>query len=280
MSHLKLIPVGMYNFRTFNIALKRFLSTYPSAKKIDPRFKNPCTELQQFIEVPLFKDDEILFNPTIQDMKVAQKLFMPENEHEIKYIASVSEIATFPHHNLPEVTFIGRSNVGKSFLLRALFIRVPGLVLRTSKKLGQEQTVNFLQVGKSLCLVDMPGYGFRQPESFLKAVEGYLKTRKNLKITFLLVDGKVGFQKWDEVALDMLEEFNIPYGLVMTKIDKAIPSQRLRNMLYLQQIRNKYTSVSCFPQPFMVSSITGEGIAYLQAYIAHITGNLLLEGST
>ncbi|GIX84340.1 GTP-binding protein 8 [Caerostris extrusa] len=125
----------------------------------------------------------------------------------------------------------------------------------------------------------MPGYGFRHPESFLKAVEGYLKTRKSLKITFLLVDGKVGFQKWDEVALDMLEEFNIPYGLVMTKIDKAIPSQRLRNMLYLQQIRDKYTSVNCFSQPFMVSSITGEGIAYFQAYIAHITGNLLLEGS-
>ncbi|KFM82949.1 GTP-binding protein 8, partial [Stegodyphus mimosarum] len=63
----------------------------------------------------------------------------------------------------------------------------------------------------------------------------------------------------------------------MTKIDKAIPSQRLRNMLFLQQIRNKYTSVHCFPQPFMISSITGEGIAYLQAYIAHITGNLCLQ---
>ncbi|GIX89480.1 GTP-binding protein 8, partial [Caerostris extrusa] len=101
-SHLKLIPVSMYNFRTFNIALKRFLSNYPSATKIDPRFKNPCTELQQFIDVPLFKDDEILFKPTIKDMMVAQKLFMPEIKHEIKYIDSVSEIATFPHHNLPE----------------------------------------------------------------------------------------------------------------------------------------------------------------------------------
>ncbi|CAL1297991.1 unnamed protein product [Larinioides sclopetarius] len=266
-------------FNRLTVTLRRWMSTYPSAKKIDPRFKNPCSELQQFIEVPLFKDDEIPFNPSIQDMKLAQKLFMPEKGHEIKYIASVSDIETFPHHNLPEVTFIGRSNVGKSSLLRALFVRVPGLVLRTSKKPG-EQTVNFLQVGNSLCLVDMPGYGFRQAEGFLKAVEGYLKTRKNLKRTFLLVDGKVGFQKWDEVALDMLEEFKIPYGLVMTKIDKAIPSQRLRNMLYLQQIRNKYTSASCFPQPFMISSITGEGIAYLQAYIAHLTGNLMLEGSS
>ncbi|GFY59054.1 GTP-binding protein 8 [Trichonephila inaurata madagascariensis] len=268
----------IHNFFRFNVALKRRMSNYVIPKKVDPRFKNPCSELQQFVEEPLFKEDELSFNPTIEDMKLAQKLFMPVKQHEIKYITSLSDIDTFPHHNLPEITFIGRNNVGKSSLLRALFVRVPGLVLKTSKKPGQEQTVNFLQVKNSLCLVDMPGYGFRQPESFLKAVEGYLKTRQNLKRTFLLVDGKVGFQKWDEVALDMLEEFKIPYGLVMTKIDKAIPSQRLRNMLYLQQIRDKYTSASCFPQPFMISSVTGEGIAYLQAYIAHITGNLILEG--
>ncbi|XP_035215931.1 GTP-binding protein 8-like isoform X2 [Stegodyphus dumicola] len=267
----------MHKFSRLRNLLLHQMSSFPTTKKIDPRFKNPCSELQQFIEVPLFKDNEIPFNPSIQDMKMAQKLFIPDKDHEIKFLACISETEKFPEHNLPEVTFIGRSNVGKSSLLRALFVKVPGLVVRTTKKLGQEQTVNFFQVGNCLCLVDMPGYGFRHPESFLKAVENYLKTRKNLKRTFLLVDGKVGFQKWDEVALDILEDFKIPYGLIMTKIDKAIPSQRLRNMLFLQQIRNKYTSVHCFPQPFMISSITGEGVAYLQAYIAHITGNLSLQ---
>ncbi|XP_035215934.1 GTP-binding protein 8-like isoform X3 [Stegodyphus dumicola] len=236
--------VKMHKFSRLRNLLLHQMSSFPTTKKIDPRFKNPCSELQQFIEVPLFKDNEIPFNPSIQDMKMAQKLFIPDKDHEIKFLACISETEKFPEHNLPE---------------------------------GQEQTVNFFQVGNCLCLVDMPGYGFRHPESFLKAVENYLKTRKNLKRTFLLVDGKVGFQKWDEVALDILEDFKIPYGLIMTKIDKAIPSQRLRNMLFLQQIRNKYTSVHCFPQPFMISSITGEGVAYLQAYIAHITGNLSLQ---
>lgn len=254
------------------------MSSYPSAKKIDPRFKNPISELQQFIEVPLFKENETPFNPSIQDMKAAQQLFVPDSSHEIKFLTSVTDTENFPQHNLPEVTFIGRSNVGKSSLLRAVFVKVPGLVVRAPKKPGQEQSVHFFKVGNSLCLVDMPGYGFRQPECFLKAVEGYLKSRQNLKRTFLLVDGKVGFQRWDEVALDMLEEFKVPYGLIMTKIDKAIPSQRLRNLLFLQQLREKYTSVFCFPQPFMISSITGEGVAYLQAYIAYITGNLLLQG--
>ncbi|PRD26123.1 UNVERIFIED_CONTAM: Gtpbp8 [Trichonephila clavipes] len=124
----------IHNFFRFNVALKRRMSNYGIPKKVDPRFKNPCSELQQFVEEPLFKEDELSFNPTIEDMKLAQKLFMPVNQHEIKYITSLSDIDTFPHHNLPEVTFIGRNNVGKSSLLRALFVRVPGLVLKTSKK--------------------------------------------------------------------------------------------------------------------------------------------------
>lgn len=81
------------------------MSTYAGAKKVDPRFKNPCVELQQFIETPLFKENEPPFNPSIQDMKIAQKLFMPEKGHEIKHFASTSQIETFPQPNLPEVSY-------------------------------------------------------------------------------------------------------------------------------------------------------------------------------
>ncbi|XP_054721992.1 GTP-binding protein 8-like [Uloborus diversus] len=260
-----------------SLLVVRKLSSYLGVKKIDKRFRNPCSELQQYIEEPLLRENDTPFNPSIEDMKKAQQIFMPSDGHTIKFLASVSDPEQFPLYNLPEVTFIGRSNVGKSSLLRALLVKVPGLNIQIAKKPNQEQMVNFIQVGNLLCLVDMPGYGFRQPESFLKAVEGYLKTRKNLRRTFLLVDGKVGFQKWDEVALDMLEEFNVPYGLIMTKIDKAILSQRLRNMLYLQNIRNRNVSGCCFPHPFMISSVTGEGLAYLQAYIASIGGCLHLQ---
>lgn len=79
------------------------MSSYSSTKKIDPRFKNPCAELQQFIEVPLFKKDDIIFNPSVQDMKIAQKLFMPDASHQIKFLASVTDTEQFPQHNLPEV---------------------------------------------------------------------------------------------------------------------------------------------------------------------------------
>ncbi|KFM79082.1 GTP-binding protein 8, partial [Stegodyphus mimosarum] len=72
----------------------------------------------------------------------------------------------------------------------------------------------------------------------------------------------------------MLEEYRIPYALVLTKIDKAADSKRLKNVLHLKNVRDKCASISCFPQIFMISSHTYEGLACFLAYIAHITGNL------
>ncbi|KAJ7424632.1 hypothetical protein WISP_27701 [Willisornis vidua] len=71
--------------------------------------------------------------------------------------------------------------------------------------------MNFFKVGKYFTLVDMPGYGYRAPQDFVEMVEAYLQERHNLKRTFLLVDGVVGLQKTDHIAVEMLEEFGIPY---------------------------------------------------------------------
>lgn len=79
------------------------VSSYSSSKKVDPRFKNPFAELQQFIEVPLFKKGDIIFNPSVPDMKTALKLFIPDASHQIKFLASVTDTEQFPQHNLPEV---------------------------------------------------------------------------------------------------------------------------------------------------------------------------------
>ncbi|XP_035210103.1 GTP-binding protein 8-like isoform X1 [Stegodyphus dumicola] len=101
----------------------------------------------------------------------------------------------------------------------------------------------------------MPGYGYRAPEWFESLIEVYLTKRKNLVKTFLLIDGNIGFQHSDEVALSMLEEYRIPYALVLTKIDKAADSRRLKNVLHLKNVRDKCASVSCFPQIFMIRLI-------------------------
>jgi len=159
-------------------------------------------------------------------------------------------------------------------LIKALFSEVPGLDVRVSKNPGHTKILNFYQVGKRLMLVDVPGYGFKQPQYFMDSVEHYIKTRKRLARTFFILDGHAGPQDWDKVALDMLEEFGAPYTMIMTKIDRSSASKRVRNLMKIQGVIHDFTSNSCFRQVFLVSSVTQEGLGLLQAYIAHITGHL------
>ncbi|XP_054716337.1 GTP-binding protein 8-like [Uloborus diversus] len=123
----------------------------------------------------------------------------------------------------------------------------------------------------------MPGYGYNEPKWFESLVTEYLYKRKNLLRLFLLIDGEVGLQESDQQAMQNLENLKVPYALVMTKIDKATNSKRLRNLLHLQSVQAKISSLCCFPQAFMLSSHTKEGLQYFMAFIAHISGNLNIE---
>ncbi|XP_056342778.1 GTP-binding protein 8 isoform X1 [Oenanthe melanoleuca] len=172
-----------------------------------------------------------------------------------------------------QVCFIGRSNVGKSSLIRALFSLAPEVEVRVSKTPGHTKKINFFKVGKYFTLVDMPGYGYRAPRDFVEMVEAYLQERRNLKRTFLLVDGVVGLQKTDHIAIEMLEEFGIPYVMVLTKIDRASRGVLLKNVLEIQEFVKESTQ-GCFPQLFLVSSVEFSGVHLLRCFVAHVTGNL------
>ncbi|XP_042190088.1 GTP-binding protein 8 isoform X2 [Callorhinchus milii] len=210
---------------------------------------------------------------------------MHRNTHRFNTFQTVSKLPqkrlnsiTFPLIDMERyldsnVCFIGRSNVGKSSLIKALFSLVPGLEVRVSKNPGHTKKINFFKAGKTFTLVDLPGYGYKAPTDFVEMVEDYLKTRHNLKRTFLLLDGSIGIQKADQIAIDMCEEFGIPYVLVVTKIDRPQRGNLLKNILDIQQIIEKQTK-GCFPQPFLVSSLNYSGIHLLRCFIAHVTGNL------
>ncbi|XP_041266973.1 GTP-binding protein 8 isoform X3 [Onychostruthus taczanowskii] len=152
-----------------------------------------------------------LFQPGLAALQRAEALFRSDRGHPIDYVSSAVRMDHAPPPALPEVCFIGRSNVGKSSLIRALFSLAPEVEVRVSKTPGHTKKMNFFKVGKYFTLVDMPGYGYRAPQDFVEMVEAYLQERRNLKRTFLLVDGVVGLQKTDHIAVEMLEEFGIPY---------------------------------------------------------------------
>lgn len=217
-----------------------------------------------------------LFDPTLEDMIEAEKLFYSSPSHKIDYYISAERMEHAPDLKQPEVCFIGRSNVGKSSLIKALFSLTPEVEVRVSKTPGHTKKMNFFRVGKAFTIVDMPGYGHKAPRDFVDMVEPYLYTRKNLVRTFLLVDGSVGLQKADLIALEMCEETGCPYVMVVTKIDKCGSGTLLTNLLNLQDVVKTETT-SCFPQPFLISSLQFGGIYLLRCFIAHVTGSIRLK---
>ncbi|XP_021404707.1 GTP-binding protein 8 isoform X1 [Lonchura striata] len=259
-----------------------------------------------------------LFQPGLAALQRSEALFRSDRGHPIDYVSSAVRMDHAPPPALPEVCFIGRSNVGKSSLIRALFSLAPEVEVRVSKTpprkrqkepslalqadnraaqleqcavetfeknqaqrpiKGHTKKINFFKVGKYFTLVDMPGYGYRSPQDFVEMVEAYLQERHNLKRTFLLVDGVVGLQKTDHIAVEMLEEFGIPYVVVLTKIDRASRGLLLKNVLEIQEFVKKSTQ-GCFPQLFLVSSVEFSGVHLLRCFVAHVTGNLpIVEAS-
>ncbi|KAM6223970.1 GTP-binding protein 8 [Rhynchocyon petersi] len=219
-----------------------------------------------------------LFDPSLEDIARADELFTATARHRIEYLSSAARLDHAPDLPRPEVCFIGRSNVGKSSLIKALFSLVPEVEVRVSKKPGHTKKMNFFKVGKYFTVVDMPGYGYRAPEDFVDMVETYLKQRRNLVRTFLLVDNVVGIQKTDNIAIEMCEEFSLPYVLVLTKIDKSSKGYLLKQVLQIQKFVETQTQ-GCFPQLFPVSAVTYSGIHLLRCFIANITGNLKINDS-
>ncbi|XP_031954469.1 GTP-binding protein 8 isoform X2 [Corvus cornix cornix] len=181
-----------------------------------------------------------LFQPGLAALQRAEALFRSDRGHPIDYVSSAVRMDHAPPPALPE---------------------------------GHTKKMNFFKVGKYFTLVDMPGYGYRAPQDFVEMVEAYLQERRNLKRTFLLVDGVVGLQKTDNIAVEMLEEFGIPYVMVLTKIDRASRGVLLKNVLEIQEFVKENTQ-GCFPQLFLVSSVEFSGVHLLRCFVAHVTGNL------
>ncbi|XP_057552506.1 GTP-binding protein 8 isoform X3 [Hippopotamus amphibius kiboko] len=216
----------------------------------------PLQELERHL-APGSKPDfhPKIFDPSLEDIGRAETIFTAAARNRIEYVSSAVRLDHAPDLRRPEVCFIGRSNVGKSSLIKALFSLAPEVEVRVSKTPGHTKKMNFFKVGKYFTLVDMPGYGYRAPEDFVDMVETYLKERKNLMRTFLLVDSVVGIQKTDNIAIEMCEEFALPYVMVLTKIDKSSKGQLIKQVLQIQKFVDTKTQ-GCFPQLFPVRMIS------------------------
>ena len=116
---------------------------------------------------------------------------MKLNIHNSKFILSAVNSNQFPKDDLPEIVFVGRSNVGKSSILNALLNRKNLAYVGSTP--GKTQQINFFNIDEKLYFVDLPGYSFsvmgkEKSEKISKVIDSYLKSRKNIALVMMLVD--------------------------------------------------------------------------------------------
>ena len=171
-----------------------------------------------------------------------------------EFVVSSGQPGSFPSGSLPEIAFLGRSNVGKSSLINAL-TGYKKLAF-TSNTPGRTQTINFYRVDDKFFLVDLPGYGYaRVPKGFTDQwkllIDSYLSNRETLVLSCLIIDTRRG---WMEKDLDLkrwLDHYCRPYLVVATKTDKLNQAEQERG---LRAIRKEGVE----PLPF--SALSGRGV--------------------
>ena len=186
------------------------------------------------------------------------------------FIKSAVKPEQYPQHNLPEIAFIGRSNVGKSSLLNTLVNKKN--LARISNTPGRTQLINFFNIDEKLCFVDLPGYGYAKvPESVRKQwkpmIEAYLTQSRQLKGVVLIVDARHKPTQHDVLMREWLLSYQIPTIIVATKIDKIPKTKRQKQLNLIADTLNIQPTEAVLT----FSALTADGVKAIWRAIAQIT---------
>lgn len=160
------------------------------------------------------------------------------NVTKSEMIITAGNKSQFPEHDLPEIAFAGKSNVGKSSLINALINRKA--LARTSSQPGKTQTINFYNIQDSIMFVDLPGYGYakaskEQRDKWGKLIDGYLQDRGNLQKVILLVDIRHEVAENDKMMYDWISHYHQGVIVVATKLDKINRSQVQKHLSMIRK---------------------------------------------
>jgi GTP-binding protein len=148
---------------------------------------------------------------------------------DLRFLGGLASVGGWrPEVDLPEIAFVGRSNVGKSSLLNRLVRR--RAFARVSRTPGRTREINFFAVNEQFVLVDLPGYGYARVSKTQRAewrplMEKYLTATQQLRGVVMLLDVRRKPSDDDLAMLDFLAEHGIPTLIAVTKIDKLAPTR-------------------------------------------------------
>ncbi|MGD0732833.1 MAG: ribosome biogenesis GTP-binding protein YihA/YsxC [Terracidiphilus sp.] len=187
--------------------------------------------------------------------------------YSAQFLLSALSAAQFPVAVLPEVAFLGRSNVGKSSLLNAL---VGVKAAKVSSTPGRTRAINFFEVTNPLqkqkkMFADLPGYGYAKISRSISAewpkfIEPYLSRRANLRLCVCLIDSNIEPQPSDGQLFEWLRANGRKFVVAATKIDRLSGNERTRNLAALKKAHQ-------LDEILAVSAKTGYGIKELWARI-------------
>ena len=177
-----------------------------------------------------------------------------------RFIASATDVTHFPAPTLPEIAFLGRSNVGKSSVINSL---VGTKLARTSSTPGRTRSINFFEVrwaGKprpELIFADLPGYGYAKisreiSQEWPQFIEPYLNERSTLALCLALIDINIPPQESDRKLLDFLNSSHRAFLLVATKSDR-LSNNQLHSAMH--RLKESYPAANVVP----FSAKTGAG---------------------
>ena len=207
--------------------------------------------------------DEFYFEP--EQLELGRKLFC----RPCNFVLGVANLDQLPSSELNEVAFVGRSNVGKSSLINALFNKTN--LAKTSSTPGRTQQLNFFNLDNAIHIVDLPGYGFaKAPPSDVKKWQSimsmYLQGRPNLRRVFLMIDSRHGIKKIDEEMMKMLDKAAVTYQIIITKTDKISHKEMLK--VVHDTTTNLKNHAAAHPLVIPTSSEKKKGLENLRTEIA------------
>ena len=154
-----------------------------------------------------------------------------------EFIKSAANKEQFIYDSLLQFAFVGRSNCGKSSLINLICSKKK--LAKTSQTPGHTKLVNYFLVNKNheneFILVDLPGYGYskaskKTEDDWGTLIESYLTDNKNLKRVFVLIDCRHKPSENDQKIMSFLYFYQIPFIVVLTKIDKISKLQLSNNL--------------------------------------------------
>lgn len=191
----------------------------------------------------------------------------------VTFEGGATRLGHMPEDGLPEVAFIGRSNVGKSSLINTFLGRKA--LARTSSTPGKTQEINFYRVNNAFHVVDLPGFGYAkvsksQRAAWQKLIGTYLTTREELRVVFQLIDARHEPTALDREVMILLRESPAEHVVVLTKSDKLSGNDRQKSEL---RARKALLSLGMERPVVLTSAMDGRGRKSLLDWLDQLIGH-------